>query len=67
MDDKLELLENTNCGGHGPRDFDIINNYIICTNENSNDVTVLKLENGKPVLIDEKIEIGSPLCVIGGM
>lgn len=62
--DKLELLENTYCGGKGPRDFDIINGYIVCTNENSNDVTVLKLENEKPFLIDEKIEIGSPLCVM---
>ncbi len=65
--DKLELLENTNCGGKGPRDFTIIDDYIICTNENSNNVTVLKLENGKPVLIDEKLEIGSPLCVVGGI
>lgn len=62
--DKLELLENTYCGGRGPRDFNIIDDYIICTNENSNDVTVLKLENGKPVLTDLKLEIGSPLCVV---
>ena len=61
--DKLELLENTYCGGRGPRDFNIIDDYIICTNENSNDVTVLKLENGKPVLTGERLEIGSPLCV----
>ena len=61
--DKLELLENTYCGGKGPRDFNIIDDYIICTNENSSDVTVLKLENGKPVLTDERLEIGSPLCV----
>lgn len=45
----------------------MIDNYIICTNENSNDMTVLKLENGKPVLTDERLAIGSPLCVIGGM
>jgi len=65
--DKLELLENTYCGGNGPRDFNIIDDYIICTNEKSNDVTVLKLKNGKPVLLDENIEIGSPLCVVGGV
>ena len=65
--EKLELLENTYCGGNGPRDFDIIDDYIICTNENSNNVTVLKVENGKPIITDEKIEIGSPLCVIGGV
>ena len=62
--DKLELLENTYCGGKGPRDFNIIDDYIICTNENSNDVTVLKLENGKPVLTGERLEIGGPLCVV---
>ena len=65
--EKLELLDNTYCGGKGPRDFDIIDNYIVCTNENDNTVTVLKLENGMPVLTNEKIEIGSPLCVIGGI
>ena len=65
--DKLILLENTCCGGSGPRDFDIIGDCIISTNENNNNVTVLKLENGKPVLIDEKIEIGSPLCIVGGI
>lgn len=62
--DKLELLENIYCGGKGPRDFNIIDDYIICTNENSNDVTVLNLENGKPVLTDERLAIGSPLCVV---
>lgn len=64
--EKLELLENTYCGGRGPRDFNIIDDYIICTNENSNDVTILKLENGLPVLTTQKIKIDSPLCVIGG-
>ena len=62
--DKLELSENTDCGGRGPRDFNIIDDHIICTNENSNDVTVLKLENGKPVLTDEMLEIPAPLCVV---
>lgn len=66
MGEKLELLENTYCGGSGPRDFDIIDDYIICTNENSNSVTLLKLDNGNPVLTDEKLEMRVPLCVIGG-
>ncbi len=62
--DKLKLLENTYCGGAGPRDFQIFDDYIVCTNENENTVTVLKLGNGKPFLMDEKVEIGSPLCVL---
>lgn len=65
--DKLKLLDNTYCGGAGPRDFNIIDDYIICTNENSNSVTVLKLEKDKPVLTNEQLEISSPVCVIGGM
>lgn len=67
INEKLELLENTCCGGKGPRDFTIVDGYIICTNEISDSVTVLKLENGKPILTNEKLEIDSPLCVIGGM
>ena len=67
IDDKLKLLDNTYCGGAGPRDFNIIDDYIICANENSNSVTVLKLEKDKPVLTNEQLEIGSPVCVIGGM
>lgn len=59
----LELIENTSCGGKGPRDFDIIDNYIICTNENSNNVTFLKMENGKPISTDISLDIESPLCV----
>ncbi|MBQ4110834.1 MAG: lactonase family protein [Clostridia bacterium] len=61
--DKLKLLENTPCGGIGPRDFDITDGKIYCTNEQSNDVTVLALKDGKPVLTDEKYKMGNPLCV----
>ena len=62
--DELMLLDNTYCGGAGPRDFGIIDDYIICTNENEGTVTLLKLDNGKPVLLDEKLEINCPLCVL---
>lgn len=63
--ERLILLENTNCGGKGPRDFDVFDDYVICTNENSNNVTVLKLENGKPITFQESLKIIRPLCVIG--
>lgn len=64
--DNLKLLENTYCGGKSPRDFCIINDHIICANETTNNVTFLKLENGKPVLSDISIGLESPLCVTGG-
>lgn len=62
--EKLILLENTDCGGVGPRDFEIIDNHIICTNEQSDSVTVLNLVDGKPLLTNSKIEIKAPLCVL---
>lgn len=64
--DRLVLLENTSCGGRGPRDFYITDGYMILANEKSNSITVMKLENGKPVLTDETTQINAPLCVIGG-
>lgn len=62
--DELRLLENTPCGGKGPRDFNIIDGHIICTNENSNSITVLRLENGKPVLTDISESLKAPLCAV---
>lgn len=64
--EKLELIDNTYCGGKAPRDFEIIDDYIFCTNEQSDVVAVMKIQEGKPILIDKKIEIKSPLCVTGG-
>lgn len=57
----LELLYNSNCGGNSPRDFEIIDNYIICTNEGGN-VAVLKLyENGAELV--GTIPLENPICV----
>ena len=63
-DDKLELLDNTYCGGPGPRDFDIFDDYIISANEKGNTVTILKLEKCKSFLTSEIIKINNPLCVL---
>lgn len=49
------------CGGDSPRDFDIIGNYIVCANENSDSVTVIEKTSGK--LID-KITVISPLNIV---
>ena len=60
--EKLKLLWNTPCGGHAPRDFDIIDGYIICTNEGGN-VAVLKLNGNGADLVLNDIEMPDPLCV----
>ena len=61
--DKLELLQTVDCKGNSPRDFNIFNNLLVCTNELSNSVTVFSLDKG---LIKEYLysyKINSPLCV----
>ncbi len=61
--EKITLLQKVDCKGNSPRDFNIFNNFLICTNELSNSVTVFSLEKG---LIKEFLyscSIPSPLCV----
>ena len=60
----LRLLENTPCGGKNPRDFLIVDEFLFCTNEFTNDVSVLTLKNGKPELTDIKLNMPNPLCVV---
>jgi 6-phosphogluconolactonase len=61
---KLRLLENTDCGGKNPRDFLIVDDLLLCTNEFTDDVTVLKLVDGKPILTETKLNMPNPLCVV---
>jgi 6-phosphogluconolactonase len=60
----LRLIDNTPCGGKNPRDFLIVDDLMFCTNEFTDDVTVLKLKDGKPELTDVKLSMTNPLCVI---
>lgn len=62
--ERLLFIENTPCGGEGPRDFNIIDGHIICTNERDDSITVLRLEDGKPVLTDGTYQLVGPLCVL---
>ncbi len=58
--ENIELLQTVDCGGDSPRDFNIFGEYILCTNEKSNTVTILRIgENG----IYGKINLPAPLCV----
>ena len=60
VNNTLQLERLIPCGGHGPRDFDILKDTIICTNENSNSITVLDLPTGKWL---STIDLPSPICV----
>lgn len=61
-DKKLEVEGIYPCFGKGPRDFDIFGDFIVCTNENSDTVTVLDKNNME--LVFEEKDIKRPLCVI---
>lgn len=49
------------CGGEGPRDFDLIGDYIVCTNENSDNVTVIEKNDYRVV---NELPIKNPLNVV---
>lgn len=62
--EELILRSITPCGGKGPRDFNIIDSHIICTNENSGNVTIFNVDGSKLSLCDEITGLKNPLCVI---
>lgn len=59
---KLVYKDTYSCNGNFPRDFDIIGNYIICTNEKSDNITVLDKRNFNVVYTEKNVK--SPICVI---
>lgn len=62
---ELVLKHIVDCGGAGPRDFNFVgDNYIVCTNENSNNVTFFKLDNDNLEKLNFELkDITGALCV----
>lgn len=61
---KLKVLSITPCGGKGPRDFNLFDNILVCTNEDSNNVTFFKVNGEKLQKIENELYLQHPLCVI---
>lgn len=61
--DKLTFVSRTFVGGSSPRDFNFCDDYLICTNEKTNNITVFSANNGKLISTDEVTNIANPLCV----
>lgn len=63
---KLTLESNSWVGGEFPRDFDFIGGYVYCTNEHTNNVTVLKRNgDGSLSLLPFMYATApDPLCVV---
>lgn len=58
---QLELLNTCSCGGQTPRDFCFAGKYVLCTNQDSDTVTVLDEENGYRIVGSESVD--TPICV----
>lgn len=58
---KLSLVKLIDCGGKGPRDFNFLEDMIVCTNEKSDSVTFLEYETA--CFVKDKIDIPQPICV----
>lgn len=69
---QFEILENgyllkiqeVSCNGNGPRNFAITDNYLICANQDSNDCSILEIQDG---LLTGKVlckkDFISPVCI----
>lgn len=61
--DTLSFVSRTPTGGASPRDFDFCGDHLICTNENTNNITVFAVNGGVLVPTDEVTAVKNPLCV----
>jgi len=59
--DRLELINHIDCGGKTPRDFIFFDQYLLCANQDSNDVAVFEVGNDFRTL--EKLNVEMPVCV----
>jgi len=60
----LTLQHVTSCGGVFPRDFLIIEDLLICTNEKSDNVTLFRVDGGRLTDTGITLNIPAPLCVV---
>jgi 6-phosphogluconolactonase len=58
----LSKVGDIPCGGRGPRDFDVYGDYIVSTNEDSNDVAVIDWKK-EDYPVRDKVKLPHPLCV----
>lgn len=64
---ELTLAQKTDCGGDSPRDFNIFGEYVVCTNERSNNVSVFRLQDGIFDGLVASIPLSKVLCVLGDL
>ena len=58
----MRCIETIDCGGDFPRDFDVIGDFLIITNEKSNSVAAIN-KNTQKIAYEVK-GIESPICIV---
>lgn len=61
---QLKLLSVTPCGGACPRDFLIVDDKLICTNEDSDTVSVFEVREDQLTDLGIRLHISHPICVV---
>ncbi len=62
--DRLSPAEFFSCEGEGPRDINILGDYLLSANEQTNNVTAFKIKDGKLEFIGEIATMPDPLCIL---
>jgi len=60
--EKLTLTDIVSCAGASPRDIHVLGEFLICTNEASDNVVVFKIQGGTLQQVDQ-LSLPTPLCV----
>ncbi len=62
--EKLSKARFYSCEGSGPRDINITGDYLLSANEQTNNVTAFKINNGAITYIGEIGTMPDPLCIL---
>lgn len=63
--ENMTVEQKTDCGGESLRDFHVIENkFLICCNENSDNVTVFTLQSGGRIAKTAQVKLPKPLCAV---
>lgn len=63
--ESVTLIDNVSCGGKHPRDFNIDENYLLCANRFSNEISVFPLQDGKIEKEILRIPVTEAVSLIG--
>ncbi len=66
LDGEIRLLQNIGCGGDHPRDFMLVQGYLLCANRFSDEVVCFGIgENGMITGENDRIRVPEAVCLIG--